>query len=630
MRIAFVTGLLFTVHAAYCQIDVRQYASEDLFAVKPVVTEQSLSSLDALTNSWVSQKYELVMEYISDGKLDSALTGLDVLIAYDDEMAHAYYLQGIILYNQGENEKSRNKFRKTLLVDPLYSEAKYMLGILELSENNPKEAKSYFDALKVAPASEAYGYYGHAKIAIENNNATGIIKNFEKCIQSDSSFIEAYIPLASAYLWLGRKKKAEEIIDNGIRIFPDWEEGIITHAIFSMLIHSDMELFEKDLEKLLEISPDNYHYYFMRSAVLIEKQEWTKAIEEYKRGCNLDSRNTNSFKFVSRIDSQKEIADIINYFETAAVLDFETKNYIEMAICAMITNEYGQAKEFIAAANEISETSVANMILGMIHEKELINEEEILNAYSRAIELDSTNTIAISRRGDRFLGTGNFQSAYLDFNRLLEILPKEKEVLKKRAITLTKLGYSANAYRDYSAAIGMDPNDLELFFNRATVALNLGKYEAVNADLHFILQRDPHDDEAYYLLHLSALMQNDTLKALTYIDSASMLKPYKDVYHSELYKLSLYLDDQEYTITALTRLLKSNRSNSGYLLERGKRYYYAGKLQEAIGDLENYIAIDSKTGVAFFLLGKAYDSIGEPKKSQANFKKAERLGFNSD
>ncbi len=628
MRYFFLMVCLLGGPRLIAQIDVRQYASDDLFAVKPVVASDRNEEDNSGYNSWAERKLETAWTNLSNGNTDEALNDLDELIDYNDSYPVFHYLKGMVYMELEDYDQARKKFNDALSASPLFLDAKYQLGMISLELGDVREAKAYFKDLTEIKDYAALGYHGLGYEALQRNNAYGAMQDFKRSIDADPEFTDSYGTLAIIYIFTGAGRKGEKLLEEGIAANPEWEEGIAMKAILSLLLREDLDAFEADLNKLISMSPGNYHYLFLKAAVMIEKEEWHAAIEQYQKAYDLDTAQAGDFKFTSKISREEKSREAIDYYFDHYEMAQATRAYMEQGICEMIRSNNSDAIRLIKEANENEATAAGYTLLGVLGEKEMLHN--VISIYSSAIELDTMNSFAISRRAELFVEQKNYEAAFLDYDRLVNLFPSEKDPWKKRGIMLSQINYPVEAYKDFSRAISLDTTDMELFFNRATLAYQMKYYEESKSDLHFLLRHTPEDGEAWYMLHSIDLYNGDTLQALSRLDSASKYLRLRVDVHKQLLNMATDLGNTSVRETAHNRLIRSRRYAYEYLLWRGIFYYEEARYQEALRDVEEYLSHVKKSGNGLYYLSKIYAALGEDKKSERSLKKAQKLGFDKE
>lgn len=285
------------------------------------------------------------------------------------------------------------------------------------------------------------------------------------------------------------------------------------------------------------------------------------------------------------------------------------------------------ALKYLDSANVIAENAVTYMFIGAAKITMYGNADNYIYPFTKAIELDSSNWIAYSYRGDGYHSKKDVQSAFDDYSKVIEIRPKAKEGYKNRGIILLQHGYYQQAYKDFSKALAIDMTDYDLFFNRAVAAMNLNAISNAISDLTHILESKDGDGEAHYLMHSCYLLEGDSSNALVQLDSASKFSKYKRDYHLELIELATIQSRPDICLEAHNRLVKYSYFDYKYRLQRAKFLYETGNYEQAIDDLKKYLSRSKDCSEGNYYLACAFEKSGDLKSSSKYFKKAERLGY---
>ena len=193
--------LLLGVKTVLAQVDITKYASDDLFSVKPLITQEYLEENqeeESEFSSLVEMEIDQGMDYWNNGQYDDAL---DIFSQLADEYQEGifYYYLGVISYERERYQEANEHLNEALRKEPLLLETTYILGMVALAENDTRKAKTYFKKLTEVPLYESSGQNGLALVAWNTGNVATAITKFKKCIDLDSTFLEAYPPLVGYY-----------------------------------------------------------------------------------------------------------------------------------------------------------------------------------------------------------------------------------------------------------------------------------------------------------------------------------------------------------------------------------------------------------------------------------------------
>jgi len=268
------------IERAHAQIDITQYASKDLFKVESIIGDKKIvenEDKEAYTSQF---DYELKKGFAHWGntELNEALSIFETLISEHKEVHALHYYAGQVNYESGHYEEAKDYFEEAFRLEPLFLESKYMLGLTQLEMKEEKGAKRIFEDLITVESYKAFGYHGIGLWALNTGNAQKAYNSFKKSIQSDPLFIESYVPMVVYDLYRGRVKTAREIVESALEVKDDWEQGIIIRALIATEQENNTDQFEKDIDRLIELAPYNFHYISIKGYLQVELGNYGDAI----------------------------------------------------------------------------------------------------------------------------------------------------------------------------------------------------------------------------------------------------------------------------------------------------------------------------------------------------------------
>ena len=126
----------------------------------------------------------------------------------------------------------------------------------------------------------------------------------------------------------------------------------------------------------------------------------------------------------------------------------------------------------------------------------VIDREAVIDAYTRAIELNPTAS-AYYNRGNAKDELGRHEAAIADYNRAIELNPTASAYYNRGNAKNSLRQYDA-AIADYSRAIELNPTDASAYCNRGNAKNSLRQYDAAIADYSRAIELNPTDASAYY------------------------------------------------------------------------------------------------------------------------------------
>ncbi len=644
-RISLFILFLFSIdHILYGQVDVRNYATDDLFKIKPVV-DQSTFTVEKETEkqSYLEVEFEKGLNYLENNEIEEALFHFSHLHdEYPEVELFPFYI-GNIHYQEGQYEKAKEAYNETLVINSLFLEARYMLGLVYIAQQKLKEAKDLFEILSGVPNYETVGTYGLALTHIEKGWYLRAYKLMKKCIEYDSTFTDVYPYIVNYDLAYDNIRSALRILNEGVENNPEWEQGIMMRAIVSAMESNSIEQFEEDIKRLQLIDPTNYNYLAIHGFLLKELGKYSEAVKAFYEAISLEeNQSEKKYKFESKMAIKDSYLKALRYYFEHYGMDIEQRNYLDKAICELMIDNKKEAIKLLDSASSHSNNSVISTFKGVVLLEQSRNLQAI-EQLSQAFEIDTLNWTALHYRSETLLQERNFQKALEDLNILVKLNPYLMEAYKNRAEIYSLSGYHKRAYLDYARAMAIDPDNYDMIYNRAVTSFKMKFYEESLKDLQMILNVK-NDGYAYYLKYQCEMTLGDTTDAVSSLDSASKYIKYEYKIHNELLDLASKMQIPESQINAHNRLVKYYPYKLKYKLNRAKYHYFKSDVEEAQKELEklikerrnisDYIFVGSTQdndelifAEAYYYLGIIESETGDQNVANRHFKKAEKLGF---
>ena len=620
--------------ALQAQVDVTKYASDNLFKVQPIVDVVSINQ-EKTEEKRISQwdlEIQKGLDLWETGDLDEAE---DHFLQMEEEFSEtpifSYYL-GLINYDREAYAEAIDYFNNSLKIDPLFLESKYMKGLVLLDQKELKEAKELFNQLVEVQDYSAYGTHGLALYFLEISNVYRAKSYLKKTIQTDPSFLQAYIPLIQINLYFGYLKESRQTIEAALETNPKWEQGIMIRGMISLLQDENFDQFEKDINYLTSLSPSNYHYISIKGYLQMEIGEYNKAVDLFRQAYNMegDTLRLGEHDFSSKFKKNEGIHRSLNYYYDHYDMESDARKAFDKGICMVIDKSTSKAISLFDSALLVEDHPAIYQFKGSVLRTLFGKSNDAIQSFTKSIELDSTNWIAFSYRGEEYIKTGQANLAYADYSKVIDLKPRMKEGYKSRGNILTESGNLVAAYKDYSYALAIDSTDADLFYNRGCVSLALKQHFAAFTDFNRSIQKKPKDGDAYYMQSLCQISLGDSSNSIVSLDSASKLSKYNNNYHNELLARATEQNNQELMLKAHNRLVKYNRLTYKHLLNRGKYHLEHDNLNDAVEDLEKYVRYNKSSGEGHYFLSLAYDQTGNINGHEKHLKKSKKLGFNGD
>jgi tetratricopeptide (TPR) repeat protein len=117
-------------------------------------------------------------------------------------------------------------------------------------------------------------------------------------------------------------------------------------------------------------------------------------------------------------------------------------------------------------------------------------------------------------RGNAYLDGGDPDHAIGDYNKALELQPRDKEALYARGFVLHDKGDFDRAIADYTAAIEIDGNDGDIFYSRALSYQAKGDLDHAIADYTTVIRLKPDHANAFHNRAIAYRKKGDMVNAI--------------------------------------------------------------------------------------------------------------------
>ena len=185
-----------------------------------------------------------------------------------------------------------------------------------------------------------------------------------------------------------------------------------------------------------------------RGNIYSELQEYQKAMEDFSRAIELESR------YASAYNNRGSIYSMFNEYQKA-VWDFNRAIELEPEYASPLYNR------------------------GLVFRK-LGQDQKAIADYSRAIELNPEYVSAYVNRGNSYSRLKEYQKAIADLSRAIELNPWHASAYYNRGIVYTRSGNYQKAITNLNKAIELNPEYVSAYKNRGMSYLKLGDKSKAN------------------------------------------------------------------------------------------------------------------------------------------------------
>lgn len=269
------------------------------------------------------------------------------------------------------------------------------------------------------------------------------IMAYSNAIAMDQSYATAYMKRATLYQRMGAHKQAVKDYDRAMQLNPD-SEYIYDNMAKLRMLAMDYKGALKDINSAITEDPTNGEFLIARIDNLIALSQYRVALR------------------------QIEILD---------EKDQEPKEtYERKAIIHLFLEDEVNLRLYVDSLLMLEPTSAVGHDLKGVY---LLKQEDYTNAieaFTNAIESDSTFALAYYNRAVAYRYSGNAEQAIADLNKSISIRQDIPNVYFVRGLMEKDEGNLDSALTDYQRAINIDGTYADAIFNKAYTLKALGDY----------------------------------------------------------------------------------------------------------------------------------------------------------
>lgn len=168
-------------------------------------------------------------------------------------------------------------------------------------------------------------------------------------------------------------------------------------------------------------------------------------------------------------------------------------------------------------------------------------------------------------------------------------------------------GNLSDAQKSFEKAIDTYDQDPAFHYNLGYVYRKMNQFNKAEYYYKHALKMDPNDGTAWISLGWIYNAQDKTQESLN---------AYKNANNCNL------SPKQKQDVNSFINVLEKKLA-----LSHGEDSYKKGNYDKALVDLDKAIALDSKSGEAYYLRGKVYEKLGQTSEAQSDFARSKELDY---
>lgn len=201
--------------------------------------------------------------------------------------------------------------------------------------------------------------------------------------------------------------------------------------------------------------------------------------------------------------------------------------------CAVLTHRQAKVwqspKSLWEQAIEVAPSSRAYSNLAVLYRQEK-NNDKAFELLTSAIALNKADDHSMLLRGNVYFERQEFAKAMADYNRCLEINPRNASAYSSRGSCLGAQGQYEDALKDITKALEMDSTILRAYVNRGLIEYQTQRYDESITDYRHYLFYKPEDADVWNTLGVTYAAKNDPENARKCYDKSIVLLPTQGIF----------------------------------------------------------------------------------------------------
>lgn len=448
-------------------------------------------------NSALKLNFFYVDAYAKRGSIKSekgdfveAMKDFDYAIKIDDKDPRNYFLRGAARINSGDTTGALADFGRVIKLDPLNDLTFYNRALIMLQQKQYELALNDLNRVLEINPENVYTWYNRGFTKIKLGDYQGAIEDYSRAIEIFPDFAAAWMSRSSARQGLNDHEGAKQDYDMAIAII-----NAVNSEDEYASINRGFKADSVYLQKIIEFEADfnsnnvaggriqNRSVYIQLMPNFTIQYYPTDSVIAEQRATGYEYATLNKNKFNNRNFS-------FNISPARHTFSDENARYVNDRIDSVMYFDPFNAENYFRSG------TVNSMLL---------NYNEALIAFNRALELNSNYTEALFNRaninfelaehqysmeesmpritiskGVTSINTTEQEQTFPDFSKVLEdydhvlrLDPSMSYAWYNRANIKNRMRDFEGALHDYTIAIGLQPNFAEAFYNRALTLIYL-------------------------------------------------------------------------------------------------------------------------------------------------------------
>ncbi|MEN6641955.1 MAG: tetratricopeptide repeat protein [Armatimonadia bacterium] len=578
-------------------------------------------------DTWLGLAYSLWHTH----DLEGATTAYTRAIEHEPDCAFFYAFRGLMLELRGQGALGVSDIGEAIRLQPSNADWVLMRGHAYATIGKFAEALSdYNEAAKLAPRT-AYVFRTRGILHFNMCSYDLAISDFSRAIELDPTDAYAYERRGGARLKLRDFPHAIADFSKAIDLEPD--SLTYCRRAQARVEGGDPQAALADFDGAIRLDSRYQEAYFCRGCVLMQLEQWDKAISDFSMGIQLQpdamAYAWRCLAYLKTRHYDNALAD----FDKAEELDPKALSMaaymilnIESPYRSVLSVEALAVQKLAALDPTIKRLpNLARVYQGMGNAcDELGQYDQALADYTKAIELQPDSAEIYTERGVVYFELKQYDQALADWTKAIEFKPGYAWAYVLRGSLYMVLKQCDQALADCTKATELQPGLAVAYSNRAGVYATLEQHDKAIADYTTVIELKP-DYAAYTSRGDTYFRLRQYDKALADYEKAIELEPNSAAAYFSRAIIYCQLQQFDHALVDCTKAIELKPDSVDMHFVRGDIHYWLKQYEQALADWTTAVELKPDFAEAYAHRGRVYVQLKQYPQATADFKRASDL-----
>jgi len=229
----------------------------------------------------------------------------------------AYNGLGFFYFGQGRMDEAAREFQKALEIQPMYTEARYHLGLALASQGRVEEAIGEFQKVLAIQPTYAEVHNGLGNAFVNRGRIGEAIQQYQEAIQNKPEIVAARNNLGAALVSLGRIDEAMMQYKEALEIQPYFVDARINLGNLLMR-RGQINAAIENYQKALAVAPMNAEAHCGMGVALVRRGQLDEGISHYREALKIKPDFVEAqINLGAALASRGEVDEAIEYYRKA-------------------------------------------------------------------------------------------------------------------------------------------------------------------------------------------------------------------------------------------------------------------------------------------------------------------------